>query len=79
MVSESELPKVSSRKKEPKMLTGSELRQARMFHSHPSWARSRRYSKEGPNPILSHMRNTVSPYCSRKGRRTAKCVRWQCG
>ena len=38
MVSKSEPPRVSSRKKEPKMLIGSELRPVRMLHSHPSWA-----------------------------------------
>jgi hypothetical protein len=32
------LQKYRQEMKEPKMLTGSELRSARMLHSHPSWA-----------------------------------------
>ena len=38
MVSICEPLKVSSRKKEPKMLSGSEVRLVRVFHSHLSWA-----------------------------------------
>ena len=37
-VSESEPPRVPSRMKEPKMLSGSEVWSARVLHSHPSWA-----------------------------------------
>jgi hypothetical protein len=38
MVSTSKPLKVSLRKKEPKVLSGSETRRARVLHSHPSWA-----------------------------------------
>jgi hypothetical protein len=38
MVSVSKPLKVSSSMKGPKMLSGSEVRSVRMFHSHPSWA-----------------------------------------
>ena len=37
-VSASKPLKVSLRKKEPKVLSGSEMRWARVLHSHPSWA-----------------------------------------
>ena len=67
MVSVSKPLKVSSSMKGPKMLSGPEVRSVRMFHSHPSWASRPSAYEEGPTPILSHIRNTVSPYRSRKG------------
>ncbi|WP_084396257.1 SOS response-associated peptidase family protein [Henriciella aquimarina] len=67
MVSRSELPKASSRKKESKVLSDSEVRSVRVSHSHPSWAKRPSAYEEEPNPIPSHIRNTVSPYCPRNG------------
>jgi hypothetical protein len=46
MVSVSKPLKVSSSMKGPKMLSGSEVRSVRVFHSHPSWAiHDRRHMK----------------------------------
>jgi hypothetical protein len=46
------LVKASTRKKEPKMLTGSEMQWVRRFHSPPSWAKQHcRCSREGLNHI----------------------------
>lgn len=50
------------------MLSGPELRSARVLHSHPSWAQRPSVQQEGPEPIPSYMRNMVNPYHPRKGR-----------
>jgi hypothetical protein len=66
-VSTSKPLKVSLGKKEPKVLLGSECGGhgcsilTRHGHKKPS------VHEEGPVPFRSHMRNTVSPYCSREG------------
>ena len=73
MVSESKPLQVSSSMKEPKMQSGSEARSGRMLHSHPSWAEQAAGIVRGTYSTLSHIRNTVSPYRSRKGSRAARC------
>jgi hypothetical protein len=60
MVSKSEPPRVSSRKKEPKMLTGSELRSARMLHSHPSWANRPSVLGRGLHHSVTHTKHDKS-------------------
>ena len=72
MVSVNEPLKVSSRKKEPKMLSGSKCSWygcsilTRHGHKAPP------VFEEGPNPFRSRMRNMVSPNRSRKGSRAAR-------
>jgi hypothetical protein len=72
MVSVSKPPKVSSSMKGPKMLSGPECGRygcsilTRHGHNRPP------AYEEGPTPIPSHIRNTVSPYRSRKGSHAAR-------
>jgi hypothetical protein len=72
MVSVSEPLEVSSSSNEPKMLSGSEARSGRMLHFHPSWAKQTAGIVRGTYSTRSHIRNTVSPYRSRKGNRSAR-------
>ena len=67
MVSVCEPPKVSSSMNGPKMLSGPKCgRYGCSILIRRGQRRPPAY-EEGPNPIPSHIRNTVSPYRSRKG------------